>query len=132
LQLHADGGYQLRIRSLEGTPNYGPRQDQTTTTASPTPVGLQDPHVIGRQRLLPYSCSARRRARARQHGAGSHIEAILKAMAEPMERLDMAEPMERLDMAEPRDPCAQRYAHARDLVRLDVAIARVRPPPCRD
>jgi hypothetical protein len=26
LQLHADGGYQLRIRSLEGTPNYGPRQ----------------------------------------------------------------------------------------------------------
>jgi hypothetical protein len=26
LQLCADGGYQLRIRSLEGTPNYGPRQ----------------------------------------------------------------------------------------------------------
>jgi hypothetical protein len=26
LQLHADGGYQLRIRRLEGTPNYGPRQ----------------------------------------------------------------------------------------------------------
>jgi hypothetical protein len=26
LQLYADGGYQLRIRSLEGTPNYGPRQ----------------------------------------------------------------------------------------------------------
>jgi hypothetical protein len=24
LQLCADGGYQLRIRSLEGTPNYGP------------------------------------------------------------------------------------------------------------
>jgi hypothetical protein len=24
LQLYADGGYQLRIRSLEGTPNYGP------------------------------------------------------------------------------------------------------------
>jgi hypothetical protein len=29
LQLYADGGYQLRIRSLEGTPNYGPRQDLT-------------------------------------------------------------------------------------------------------
>jgi hypothetical protein len=28
LQLYADGGYQLRIRSLEGTPNYGPRQYQ--------------------------------------------------------------------------------------------------------
>jgi hypothetical protein len=28
LQLCADGGYQLRIRSLEGTPNYGPRQIQ--------------------------------------------------------------------------------------------------------
>jgi hypothetical protein len=28
LQLYADGGYQLRIRSLEGTPNYGPRQLQ--------------------------------------------------------------------------------------------------------
>jgi hypothetical protein len=27
LQLYADGGYQLRIRSLEGTPNYGPRQE---------------------------------------------------------------------------------------------------------
>jgi hypothetical protein len=26
LQLCADGGYQLRIRRLEGTPNYGPRQ----------------------------------------------------------------------------------------------------------
>ena len=26
LQLYADGGYQLRIRHLEGTPNYGPRQ----------------------------------------------------------------------------------------------------------
>jgi hypothetical protein len=26
LQLCADGSYQLRIRRLEGTPNYGPRQ----------------------------------------------------------------------------------------------------------
>jgi hypothetical protein len=25
LQLYADGGYQLRFRSLGGTPNYGPR-----------------------------------------------------------------------------------------------------------
>jgi hypothetical protein len=25
LQLRADGGYQLRFRGLEGTPNYGPR-----------------------------------------------------------------------------------------------------------
>jgi hypothetical protein len=29
LQLYADGGYQLRIRSLEGTPNYSPRQYYT-------------------------------------------------------------------------------------------------------
>jgi hypothetical protein len=29
LQLCADGGYQLRFRSLEGTPNYGPRQNQS-------------------------------------------------------------------------------------------------------
>jgi hypothetical protein len=29
LQLCADGGYQLRFRGLEGTPNYGPRQDRT-------------------------------------------------------------------------------------------------------
>jgi hypothetical protein len=29
LQLCADGGYQLRFRSLEGTPNYGPRQCYT-------------------------------------------------------------------------------------------------------
>jgi hypothetical protein len=26
LQLYADGGYQLRIRRLEGISNYGPRQ----------------------------------------------------------------------------------------------------------
>jgi hypothetical protein len=26
LQFCADGGYQLRFRGLEGTPNYGPRQ----------------------------------------------------------------------------------------------------------
>jgi hypothetical protein len=26
LQLCADGGYQLRFRGLEGTPNYGPQQ----------------------------------------------------------------------------------------------------------
>jgi hypothetical protein len=31
LQLYADGGYQLRIRRLEGTPNYGPRQLVTIT-----------------------------------------------------------------------------------------------------
>jgi hypothetical protein len=30
LQLYADGGYQLRIRRLEGTPNYGPRHISTT------------------------------------------------------------------------------------------------------
>jgi hypothetical protein len=30
LQLCADGGYQLRIRSHEGTPNYGPRHYQTS------------------------------------------------------------------------------------------------------
>jgi hypothetical protein len=30
LQLYADGGYQLRIRRLEGTPNYGPRQEGRT------------------------------------------------------------------------------------------------------
>jgi hypothetical protein len=29
LQLYADGGYQLRTRSLEGTHNYGPRQMAT-------------------------------------------------------------------------------------------------------
>jgi hypothetical protein len=31
-----DGGYQLRIRSLEGTPNYGPRQEQTTSREQTT------------------------------------------------------------------------------------------------
>jgi hypothetical protein len=30
LQLYADGGYQLRIRRLEGTPNYGPRHIHST------------------------------------------------------------------------------------------------------
>jgi hypothetical protein len=41
LQLCADGGYQLRIRSLEGTPNYGPRHSflrrATTTMAAISP-----------------------------------------------------------------------------------------------
>jgi hypothetical protein len=32
LQLYADGGYQLRIRSLEGTPNYGPRHYSSSNT----------------------------------------------------------------------------------------------------
>jgi hypothetical protein len=31
LQLCADGGYQLRFRSLGGTPNYGPRQEEYKT-----------------------------------------------------------------------------------------------------
>jgi hypothetical protein len=34
LQLYADGGYQLRIRSNEGTPNYGPRQEQINNPQS--------------------------------------------------------------------------------------------------
>jgi hypothetical protein len=34
LQLYADGGYQLRIRSLEGTPNYGPRHIYTFDNVS--------------------------------------------------------------------------------------------------
>jgi hypothetical protein len=34
LQLYADGGYQLRIRRLEGTPNYGPRQAPTEINVS--------------------------------------------------------------------------------------------------
>jgi hypothetical protein len=42
LQLYADGGYQLRIRSLEGTPNYGPRQLLYTplTRINPYPLVL--------------------------------------------------------------------------------------------
>jgi hypothetical protein len=35
LQLYADGGYQLRIRSLEGTPNYGPRQKRSCRVNHP-------------------------------------------------------------------------------------------------
>jgi hypothetical protein len=34
LQLYADGGYQLRIRRLEGTPNYGPRQEWDSDCSS--------------------------------------------------------------------------------------------------
>jgi hypothetical protein len=35
LQLYADGGYQLRIRRLEGTPNYGPRQKAYSRLVEP-------------------------------------------------------------------------------------------------
>jgi hypothetical protein len=38
LQLCADGGYQLRFRSLEGTPNYGPRQRCTNSTEWKTSI----------------------------------------------------------------------------------------------
>jgi hypothetical protein len=34
LQLCADGGYQLRFRSLEGIPNYGPRHPGISTSTS--------------------------------------------------------------------------------------------------
>jgi hypothetical protein len=54
LQLRADGGYQLRIRSFEGTPNYGPRQVQCaarhgrTVRQQTSQAGrlLDDPDVI--------------------------------------------------------------------------------------
>jgi hypothetical protein len=39
LQLCADGGYQLRFRSLEVTPNYGPRQSPPATRTSSWPSG---------------------------------------------------------------------------------------------
>jgi hypothetical protein len=47
LQLCADGGYQLRIRSLRGTPNYGPRQPEYTDggrdeDGAPEPVATTD------------------------------------------------------------------------------------------
>jgi hypothetical protein len=38
LQLYADGGYQLRIRRLEGTTNYGPRQVPTVGALSSGPA----------------------------------------------------------------------------------------------
>jgi hypothetical protein len=38
LQLCADGGYQLRFRGLEGTPNYGPRQPRAQQEAPPRPT----------------------------------------------------------------------------------------------
>jgi hypothetical protein len=50
LQLHADGGYQLRSRSLEGTPNYGPRQYLTLPFSSPTSSTLA---LVASQHLEP-------------------------------------------------------------------------------
>jgi hypothetical protein len=44
LQLYADGGYQLRIRSLEGTPNYGPRQVRRHVTQ---PLGFGANSTVG-------------------------------------------------------------------------------------
>jgi hypothetical protein len=45
LQLCADGGYQLRIRSLEGTPSYGPRQRNFNplVESPPLPLVLNEP-----------------------------------------------------------------------------------------
>jgi hypothetical protein len=50
LQLYADGGYQLRIRRLEGTPNYGPRQLARRLFTPDTPdVTLDSPVVFSPQ-----------------------------------------------------------------------------------
>jgi hypothetical protein len=54
LQLYADRGYQLRIRSLEGTPNYGPRQLETSSgpSLSQRPALRGDRHSTIYTRLL--------------------------------------------------------------------------------
>jgi hypothetical protein len=46
LQLYADGGYQLRIRSLEGTPNYGPRQEPFADTDTVYKVFAECPKKV--------------------------------------------------------------------------------------
>jgi hypothetical protein len=50
LQLYADGDYQLRIRSLEGTTNYGPWQHAATFTRR-----LRDPPVSERRQVCMYA-----------------------------------------------------------------------------
>jgi hypothetical protein len=49
LQLYADGGYQLRIRSLEGTPNYGPRHIVKSTKQENHIADLQETFANFRQ-----------------------------------------------------------------------------------
>jgi hypothetical protein len=46
LQLYADGGYQLRIRSLKGTPNYGPRQIVKLMSQLPIEYSLSSKTVL--------------------------------------------------------------------------------------
>jgi hypothetical protein len=53
LQLCADGGYQLRIRSLEGTPNYGPRHFACPLNTLPSVI----PSHISRQLGPHHQCS---------------------------------------------------------------------------
>jgi hypothetical protein len=81
LQLCADEGYQLRFRSLEGTPNYGPRQyrwefliffPHRCTTSPIAPLPHPDPWRRG---ALPWPLAAwppqarpRPRARPAWHG----------------------------------------------------------------
>jgi hypothetical protein len=67
LQLCADGGYQLRFRSLEGTPNYGPRQ-----------IGIVVYPVVRPSPTLAYS------ALCRPNGRGLH-STPLKRSKDPLE-----------------------------------------------
>jgi hypothetical protein len=46
LQLCADGGYQLRIRSLEGTPNYGPRHNSPIKLCKTHPTKSSHTHNL--------------------------------------------------------------------------------------
>ena len=60
LQLCADGGYQLRFRSLEGTPNYGPRHTrshpQLTTVAGEFPSSPNSVDCAAVNHLIAASC----------------------------------------------------------------------------
>jgi hypothetical protein len=55
LQLYADGGYQLRIRRLEGTPNYGPDTIEDSLKAifvEASKVLQKQPHRIRRSLIF--------------------------------------------------------------------------------
>jgi hypothetical protein len=62
LQLCADGGYQLRIRSLDGTPNYGPRHHRFS---APRPLVLRAAPPVLRAASPPLLLAPPPRARPR-------------------------------------------------------------------
>jgi hypothetical protein len=75
LQLCADGGYQLRFRSLEGTPNYGPRQHRSSSSLGMKQLPLKEVK-LGSARVIALAQDQYNEKVLKDTIEGSRLEAI--------------------------------------------------------